>query len=452
MLKPSTNDRRHRRPGEPVTPLPGQRRHRPADVDGLLEHVQRRHVEAEIVDGAGDLAVLDEEHPVSGQPGEQHRHRVDLAQVPLRCDQQPTLQVRRPDRRRCVPAAPPVSTRLSLIGTKGSPNSAAEPLVCNRFEITPPVSRSQRPIGAPLSKTETSSAECAVTTNGMDSRPAARRIAEQGESAIGQSLADPGPAARGGERRTTLVRRPGAGAPGQEQQKIGHRRRRQHRVVPAGRQVDVPAGPVQPLAPGSRPQPRRRLRGSRLSTPRPTRTVAGQPISRSPRAGRLAAPSAAAGPSTTRDASSSTRAGRNRRGSDRPNGHCRTRPPAIRAGRRRRRRTSTPGHVRNRPDSTGSGTISGCASCARPDCGGGLRGRLGGLHHLGNGPGRIRSVRRCGDRPGRAVDEGHHEPGQATWTSRWWSRCCWPSARSPRCSTAPRQRNRRPSMRPAPRR
>src|SRR3954470_19279370 len=67
----------------------GRRRVREAvqQVDGAL-------VEAVVVDGSGDLAVLDEVDPVAGEAGEQQRLRVDLADVPQAGEQQPALCAR----------------------------------------------------------------------------------------------------------------------------------------------------------------------------------------------------------------------------------------------------------------------------------------------------------------------------------------------------------------------
>ena len=55
------------------------------------QQVDRALVEPEVVDRAGDLAVLDEVDAVAGQPGEQQRLRVDLADVPQAGQQQAAL-------------------------------------------------------------------------------------------------------------------------------------------------------------------------------------------------------------------------------------------------------------------------------------------------------------------------------------------------------------------------
>ena len=56
-----------------------------------VEQVDRALVEAEVVDRADDLAVLDEVDAVAGEAGEQQRLRVDLADVPEAGQQQAAL-------------------------------------------------------------------------------------------------------------------------------------------------------------------------------------------------------------------------------------------------------------------------------------------------------------------------------------------------------------------------
>ena len=53
----------------------------------LPQQVQRALVEPEVVDRTGDLAVLDEVHPVAGQPRQQQSGGIDGADVPQRGQQ-----------------------------------------------------------------------------------------------------------------------------------------------------------------------------------------------------------------------------------------------------------------------------------------------------------------------------------------------------------------------------
>ena len=56
-----------------------------------VEQVDRALVPPEVVDRAGDLAVLDQVDAVAGQAGEQQALRVDLADVPETGEQQAAL-------------------------------------------------------------------------------------------------------------------------------------------------------------------------------------------------------------------------------------------------------------------------------------------------------------------------------------------------------------------------
>src|SRR3984893_17399937 len=83
--------RRHGRPGGPVTPFPRQGFLAHAGLGGPPQQVQRALVEAEVVDRRGHLAVLDEVDAVAGQSGEQQRGGIDLADVPQCGEQQATF-------------------------------------------------------------------------------------------------------------------------------------------------------------------------------------------------------------------------------------------------------------------------------------------------------------------------------------------------------------------------
>ena len=114
------------------------------------------------------------------------------------------------------------------------------------------------------------------------SRPAAAGSLNRVNGAVGQPLTEPGAAARRGERGATLVRRPGARAPGQVDQEVGDRGRRQHRVVTPRREIDRARVPSPADRPGWHRPRRRRHRRSPRSTARPTPSGAGRRTSRSP--------------------------------------------------------------------------------------------------------------------------------------------------------------------------
>ena len=89
--------RRHRGPGEVVAPLAGQRR--AGAPDAAMTRPSRStgdSLNRKLFTAPVDLAVLDQVDAVAGQPGEQQRLRVDLADVPEAGQQQPALGRRRP--------------------------------------------------------------------------------------------------------------------------------------------------------------------------------------------------------------------------------------------------------------------------------------------------------------------------------------------------------------------
>ena len=62
---------------EVVAPLAAEAVLGRADLGDAAQQVDRALVEAEVVDRADDLAVLDEVDAVAGEPGEQQRLRID---------------------------------------------------------------------------------------------------------------------------------------------------------------------------------------------------------------------------------------------------------------------------------------------------------------------------------------------------------------------------------------
>src|SRR5690625_3393697 len=78
---------------ELVAPLTAERRHAHACLREPPQQVDRTLVEAEVVDGAGDLAVLDQVDAVAGEAGEEERLRVDLADVPQTGQEQAVFDI-----------------------------------------------------------------------------------------------------------------------------------------------------------------------------------------------------------------------------------------------------------------------------------------------------------------------------------------------------------------------
>src|SRR6185436_5063105 len=77
--------------GEVVAPLAGEAGGGGGGVREAAHQVDGALVEPEVVDRAGDLAVLHEVDAVAGQAGEQEGLRVDLADVPEAGHQQTAL-------------------------------------------------------------------------------------------------------------------------------------------------------------------------------------------------------------------------------------------------------------------------------------------------------------------------------------------------------------------------
>src|SRR4029453_8394725 len=84
------SNRWHRRPREPVAPLPGQRDLGSPDFAEPAEQVDRALVEPKVIHGAGDLAPLDHVDTVPCEPGEEESLRIDLPDVPQAGDQEST--------------------------------------------------------------------------------------------------------------------------------------------------------------------------------------------------------------------------------------------------------------------------------------------------------------------------------------------------------------------------
>ncbi len=238
---------------------------------------------------------------------------------------------------------------------------------------------------------------------------------------VGQPLTEPGSAARRRERGATLVRRPGARAPGQVDQEVGDRGRRQHGVVTPRRQIDGAACPVQPTGQGGidrgdvhadevrcrQPGPRRALQvgGLRVHLEQSGGLHPAQP---QPGGG----PQVGGGHLVPGESVQDPVAG--------PGGVER-RSPANRAARRRRRKRSTPAGSSKSTVGAGGGHRSAAARPAPgPTRGRRFRRPLRCLHHLGHRSRRVRRRRRGGDGAGRAADERHHEPGQRSGRGRWW--------------------------------
>ena len=200
MLKSGDPQRRHRGAGEVVAPLARQASARCAPASANRpQQVDRALVEPEVVDRAGDLAVLDQVDAVAGQPGEQQRLRVDLADVPQAGQQQPALgagdQVveRRRSRRR------PRGPGCRSPGVTGSPVSSAR---VPGLAAAPRSSPSRDPVGRGRAagrcrRPTVASPDARATTNGAHSRPGVRRVAEQRQRPVGRAARRPGCRRRG---------------------------------------------------------------------------------------------------------------------------------------------------------------------------------------------------------------------------------------------------------------
>src|SRR5258705_10722458 len=76
------SDRRDQRRAAPVVRFARVHRHALADRGDVVEADDRRHVPAEVLHRPGDLAVLDEEQPVTRHAGVEERRLGDAAAGP----------------------------------------------------------------------------------------------------------------------------------------------------------------------------------------------------------------------------------------------------------------------------------------------------------------------------------------------------------------------------------
>ena len=117
-VKVGNPQRRHRRAGDPIAPLPRQRRLADAGLAGPSQQIQRALVEPEVVDRSRHFAVFDQVDAVAGQPGQQQRRRVR----PRGCTTAWSAATRARSPRSCRPcsAPPPVIKTLSAATATGA--------------------------------------------------------------------------------------------------------------------------------------------------------------------------------------------------------------------------------------------------------------------------------------------------------------------------------------------
>ena len=104
-----------------------------------------------------------------------------------------------------------------------------------------------RASGRPLSKTDDSLPDVRGQRERRALEAGVGRVGEQVDPGGGDLLADPGAAAAAAVDRLALVGDPRAGVPVGVDHQVGHRGRRQDRVVAPGREVDPPRAPAEPL-------------------------------------------------------------------------------------------------------------------------------------------------------------------------------------------------------------
>ena len=144
----------------------------------------------------------------------------------------------------------PRATRLSIAGRDRLAGQRRRCAGSGSSAVSAP---SRDPVGAAereavVEDADSSLPDDAATTNGAHSQPGVRRVGvERARSGRTSSLADPGAAAAPAEDRLAVVGVAGAGAPVGVDHQVGHRGRRQDRVVAAGRQVDPALAPAEPL-------------------------------------------------------------------------------------------------------------------------------------------------------------------------------------------------------------
>ena len=196
-----------------------------AGLGGPGEQVDRALVEAEVVHRADDLAVLDQVDAVAGQPGEQQRRRVDLADVPEAGEQQAPLgpgdQVVDGARR----AGELEDEVVDRWRRRRARPGRAGPVVAEALEPAAVASSRSGRAGSPLSKTDTSGPTPRVARNGAHSSPGSAGSPQQVEGERSTGVADPGAAAGRREDGAALLgvagrRPPRRGRPS------GRRRRR----------------------------------------------------------------------------------------------------------------------------------------------------------------------------------------------------------------------------------
>ena len=194
-VKVGNPQRRHRRPGRrsphsrgsvsSLTPAWVARRSRSSGLS----------LKPEVVDRRRHLAVLDQVDAVAGQPGQQHRRRVDLTDVPRASST--TARARSAAIMSARLAVPPVITTLSAATATGAELGGGGPRIGQRVDHAVAI-QSTRLISMPLSNTDTVSDELPVATNGVQARPGAT-----GSESAQRQIGEPLPTRVPPSRRTT---------------------------------------------------------------------------------------------------------------------------------------------------------------------------------------------------------------------------------------------------------
>ena len=252
MLKPSTRSACGMgRPGEIVAPLARQRPAGSTCLGDPGQHADRALVEPEVVHRTGHLAVLDQVHPVPGQPGQQQGLRIDRPDVPQAGQQQaaagPADHV---GQRRVTHATGGIGSRFHdqvvdarchrLAGECGRVPGLYQG--AERAAVQPVGPGQRQPVvkcrGAPARRV------CQDERRAFES--GRRRVAVQRQRQAGEVLADPGAAARLAEHG---VRPSGGSVPGVGRPVHGHRSGRPPRSAAAASRTGQPGAP-----PGAEPQ------------------------------------------------------------------------------------------------------------------------------------------------------------------------------------------------------
>ena len=239
------SDGRHDRPVEVVVPLPAQGQLGGANLGDPAQQLDRRIIEAEIVDGTDHLPVLDQIDPVASEPSQQQPSRVDLADIPQAGQQQTTFG--RGDHLLQVGRATTVHDQVVGRGRRLGASTPGMGPVADQLAQHPILNPGRR-----VDRQANVERPGRVVGGGreVDKRDRLQtwmlRIRQQGDRQLSKPVPDLGRAVPAGEHVATLFSVAGIGCPVRVDHQVRDGTGRQQRLVAPRRQIQLRRRPVQP--------------------------------------------------------------------------------------------------------------------------------------------------------------------------------------------------------------